>query len=109
MTTVQQCVSQYRNINFSTKVKVSVKKNIFKKIWKKSLGTLYMIITMYLNMYAYYSVPKQTFIYFIIINYLDYTTLNTTRGGALRDDAKNSCVADCISLNQKANKQTSHE
>ena len=38
---------------------VSVQKNIFSKIWKKSVGTLYMIITMYLNIYAYYSVPKQ--------------------------------------------------
>ena len=28
-TTVQQYVSQYRNINFSTKIKVSVQKNIF--------------------------------------------------------------------------------
>ena len=26
-TTVQQCASQYRNINFSTKIKVSVQKN----------------------------------------------------------------------------------
>ena len=34
---------------FSTKIKVSVQKNIFKKNWKKSVGTLYMIITMYLN------------------------------------------------------------
>ena len=60
MTTVQQCVSLYRNINFSTKIKGLVQKNIFLKIWKKSVGTLYMIISMYLNIYAYYSVPKQT-------------------------------------------------
>ena len=29
ITIVQQCVSQYRNVNFSTKIKVSVQKNIF--------------------------------------------------------------------------------
>ena len=60
ITTEQQCVSQYRNINFNTKIEVSVQKNILLKIWKKSVGTLYMIITMYLNIYAYQSVPKQT-------------------------------------------------
>ena len=60
ITTEQQCVSQYRNINFNTKIKVSVQKNIFLKIWKKSVGTLYLIITMYLNINAYQSVPKQT-------------------------------------------------
>ena len=49
MTTVQQRVSLYRNINFSTKIKGLVQKNIFLKIWKKSVGTLYTIITMYLN------------------------------------------------------------
>ena len=53
ITTIQQYVSQYKK-------NVSVQKNIFSKIWKKSVGTLYMIITMYLNIYAYYSVPKQT-------------------------------------------------
>ena len=52
-TTVQQCVSQYRNIYFSTKIKISAQKNIFLKIWKKPVGTLYMIIVMYLNIYVY--------------------------------------------------------
>ena len=80
-TTVQQYLSQYKNINLSTKIKVAVQK--IKKKWKekynnstkmcipvqkykfqyksfgteklkkekleKSLGTSYMIITMYLN------------------------------------------------------------
>ena len=31
MTTVQQCVSQYRNVNFGTKIKVSVQKIFFEK------------------------------------------------------------------------------
>ena len=48
MTTVQQCVSQYRNINFSTKIKFRYRK-IKKEKLKKSVGTLYIIITMYLN------------------------------------------------------------
>ena len=48
MTTVQQCVSQYRNINFSTKIKFRYRK-IKKEKLKKSVGTLYMIIAMYLN------------------------------------------------------------
>ena len=80
-TTVQQYLSQYKNINLSTKIKVAVQK--IKEKWKekynnstkmcipvqkykfqykssgteklkkekleKSLGTSYMIITMYLN------------------------------------------------------------
>ena len=49
ITTVQQCVSHYRNINFSTKIKVSVQKNIFLKIWKKT-GRYFI--------YDYYYVPK---------------------------------------------------
>ena len=84
-TTVQQYLSQYKNINLSTKKKWKEKYNnsttmcipvqkckfqyknksfgtekYFLKNWKKPVGTLYMIITMYLNIYAYYSIPKQT-------------------------------------------------
>ena len=58
ITTVQQCVSQYRNISFSTKTKVSVQKNIFLKIWKKSVGSFIQ---------DYYYVPK----YMLIIAYLN--------------------------------------
>ena len=56
-TTVQQYVSQYRNINFSTKIKVSVQKN-----WKRKIGQIgrYFI-------YDYYRVPK----YMHIILYLN--------------------------------------
>ena len=57
MTTVQQCVSQYRNINFSTKIRVSVQKNKKKKIGETGR---YFI-------YAYYHVPK----YMLVIVYLN--------------------------------------
>ena len=60
MTTVQQYVSQYRNVNFSTKIKVSVQKNIFLKNLEK--------ISMYF-IYDYYYVPK----YMLIIVYLNKT------------------------------------
>ena len=59
MTTVQQYVSQYRNVNFSTKIKVSVQKNIFLKNLEK--------ISMYF-IYDYYYVPK----YMLIIVYLSF-------------------------------------
>ena len=83
-TTVQQYLFQYKNINLSTKkwkekynnsttMCIPVQKykfqyknksfgteKYFLKNWKKPVGTLYMIITMYLNIYAYYSIPKQT-------------------------------------------------
>ena len=48
---VQKCKFQYKNESFGTE-------KYFLKNWKKSVGTLYIIITMYLNIYAYYSIPK---------------------------------------------------
>ena len=57
ITTVQQYVSRYRNVNFSTKIKVSVQKNIWKNLEKISryfiydsfLVPKYMLIIVYLN------------------------------------------------------------
>ena len=97
-TTVQQYLSQYKNVNLSTKKKWKEKYNnsttmcipvqkckfqyknksfgtekYFLKNWKKPVGTLYMIITMYLNIYAYYSIPKQT-LYTSLLYYRLYNT-----------------------------------
>ena len=57
MTTEQQCISQYRNINFSTKIRISVLKNKKRKIGE--IGRYFI--------YDYYHVPK----YMLIIVYLN--------------------------------------
>ena len=81
-TTVQQYLSQYKNINLSTKIKVAAKKNL--KNAKKNITTVQQCVSQYRNINLsrkkkfrykffkkYFSVPKLFFVLKFIFLYWD--------------------------------------